>query len=352
MDTRFVQVRLLSKIRSTYYNMYRPIKKKNVDLQVPPDLIDASLGTGNAGDAIIMHFANKQLADLWPNQDFYRIPKHGFSCRVDKTHEDTLKILCGTNALSTYSDYNCSFSLPSNPRYYYRSVLLLAVGMANLEHTSTFNASTKKLLHTILAPDRLHSVRDSNTVRHLNAAGINNVVNTSCVTMWDLTPEFCEKIPTEKATDVLTTITDYAFDSQQDRYMLTTLCKEYQNVYLWLQGNEDLEKVESLHLNSNIQYIQGGFSGLKQFVGTHQNIDYFGTRLHCGIYCLNNGIRSMIVEVDNRAHDIAQDTNLPTVKRSNLQEQMSSLINKKRLTEIILPYENIQRWKSQFVDKA
>lgn len=348
MNPKYIPLRLANKVRSIRYNTYGRLRTVQPELHMPPALIDASLGTKNAGDEIIMYFANKQLTRLWPDYEFYRIPKHGFTCTIDEEQQNALKILCGTNALSAYSDIYCSFALPADPKFYYRSVLLLAVGISNIKYVSTFNRATQQFLRTILTPKWVHSVRDSNTARQLQKAGIANVVNTSCVTMWDLTPEFCKTIPTSKKRDVLTTITDYEFDSQQDQYMLTTLCSEYENVYLWIQGSEDLKKVQTLHLPPNIQFIHGGFQGLQQFVSTHHEIDYFGTRLHCGIYCLNNGIRSMIVEVDNRARDIAVDTNLPTVQRAQLRDCMVSLIREDRETNIVLPVENIERWKDQF----
>lgn len=348
MNGKVTLLRAANKARSMQYNIYGSLRKRAPILRVPPTLIDSALKTRNAGDAIIMHFVNKQLSELWPEYDFYRVPKHGFAYTIDTEYENTVKILCGTNALATDSDYDCSFALSYNPRQYYQSVLLLAVGMAHFDRLSTFNSSTRRLLKTILTPNMLHSVRDSNTVKHLNAAGIQNVVNTSCVTMWDLTQDFCQTIPTEKSVDVLTTITDYDFDPRQDQYMLTTLSGEYKNVYLWLQGSQDLAKASSLDLKPNVHFINDGFSGLERFVKEHDDIDYFGTRLHCGIYCLNHGIRSMVVEVDNRARDIALDTNLPTVHRSNLQEQMVSLIREARKTSIVLPTENIRLWKEQF----
>ena len=45
------------------------------------------------------------------------------------------------------------------------------------------------------------------------------------------------------------------------------------------------------------------------------NVDYVGTRLHAGIFALNHKVRSIIVAVDNRAIEIAKDTNLPIVRR-------------------------------------
>lgn len=119
-------------------------------------------------------------------------------------------------------------------------------------------------------------------------------------------------------------------------------------MYLWVQGSEDLDKLHSMPESDGIELVQGGFAGLEQFVKEHGDIDYFGTRLHCGIYCLNHKIRSMIVTIDNRAADIQRDTNIPTVNRPDLKRDMERLIEQPRSTDIHIPVENIQRWKEQF----
>ena len=58
--------------------------------------------------------------------------------------------------------------------------------------------------------------------------------------------------------------------------------------------------------------------------------------------------RSIIIAVDNRAIEISNDTNLPSVKRENIKDELENLIVSDFKTEIKLPMENIKRWKSQF----
>ena len=317
-----------------------------------PVLLDTSLGSQNAGDYIIMHFAERQLSMIWPRGDFNRIATHVPTRGVNASFSNDLKILCGTNAISANADKLRTrihwIDLPSNPSIYAKSILTLAVGMRDMAEGEGISSKTASVLRYLLTDEYLHSVRDSNTERALRSIGIENVINTACVTMWDLTPEFCASIPINKATDVLTTITDYGFDSVNDGYMLRTLKKHYRNVYLWVQGSEDLDKLHSMPESDGIELVQGGFAGLEQFVKEHGDIDYFGTRLHCGIYCLNHKIRSMIVTIDNRAADIQRDTNIPTVNRPDLKRDMERLIEQPRSTDIHIPVENIQRWKEQF----
>lgn len=351
MDIKTLGDKLCTKVRAEYYRFFSVLnlEDNSTHLSVEsPILIDTSLRTENAGDYIIMHFANEQLSTIWPGVCFDRIPCHGVSVKVSSDQKHRLKIVCGTNAISTCGDINCRIALPFNPRLYAKSVALLAVGLSNLNIHSQINKTSAAMLRYILTDEYLHSVRDSNTERALKKAGIRNVINTSCVTMWKLTEDFCRTIPKGKATDVLTTITDYGFDSRLDSYMIATLKKHYRKVYLWIQGSEDLKCLKTLSGINGVELIYGGFNGLKQFVDNHSDFDYFGTRLHCGIYCLNHKIRSMIVTIDNRAADIQKDTNIPTVDREKLPLEMEKLIIEPRATEIHIPEENIKHWKQQF----
>lgn len=321
-----------------------------------PILLDTSLGSYNAGDHIIMHFIEKQLDEIWNNLDD-RIPTHVFPKKKPTNIQNRMKILCGTNILSGNLDNLHSIgnwiTLPRDPSQYEHSVLTLAVGMRNVTSgEGGFTPKAASVLRYLFTDQFVHSVRDSHTEKALNEIGINNVVNTSCITMWNLTPDFCRSIPCDKAKDVLTTITDYDFDPKNDSYMLQTLKKHYRHVYLWLQGSDDLNRLKTLPDTENIQLVHGGLAGLEEFVTTHDNFDYFGTRLHCGIYCLNHQIRSMIVSIDNRAADIQQDTNIPTVPRCALQNDMERLIEESRSTDIHIPTNSIRLWKEQFLTPA
>ena len=77
------------------------------------------------------------------------------------------------------------------------------------------------------------------------------------------------------------------------------------------------------------------------------DIDYLGTRLHAGIRALQNKKRTLILAVDNRAIEISKDTNLPVVPRNDW-ESITSWIESDYTTQIILPWSNIDKWKSQF----
>ena len=165
--------------------------------------------------------------------------------------------------------------------------------------------------------------------------------------MWNLTPQFCSSIPREKAKDVVATITDYRQDKASDRIMFEILQRCYENIYVWIQGKRDEEYIRSLHLSDKVILIPRSLEAYESIL-TRGNIDYVGTRLHAGIYALNHRIRSIIIAVDNRAIEIARDTNLPIVLRENIQRNLEEFIKSSFSTEVKINSENINRFKRQF----
>ncbi|NMN02477.1 polysaccharide pyruvyl transferase family protein [Bifidobacterium panos] len=315
-------------------------------------LLDTAMGSENAGDQIIMSYVQKQMGELFPQQSFKHLPTHTYSSVLESAIKNERKFVCGTNMLTMNLKENNPLALPLlRLTAYHNSVVLLAVGMRNLKQITAkaFTPYSVRVLKYLLDPTVLHSVRDEQTKRALEEAGIRNVVNTACVTMWDLTPDFCTQIPTSKNVDVLTTVTDYARDPEQDKFMLETLIEHYRNVYFWIQAEEDLEYVSSLIDINQIKTIGHHMSNLDAFLSEHkESIDYFGTRLHAGVHCLNHKVRSMIVVVDNRARAIGKDTNIPVIERDDLRQRMEQLIEEERSTSISLPFGAIERWKNQF----
>lgn len=317
-------------------------------------LLDTSLQSENCGDYIIMHYANMQLSKILQGKSFTHISTHRYGPEVEHAPKNYMKIACGTNLLSW--DYEQDHSL-ATPKYhlgnYAHTVCLLAVGMREVKkEMNDFTPYTARFLRLLLDPRVLHSVRDEHTKQRLASIGVTNVLNTACVTMWNLTPEHCSRISRDRHDEVITTITEYARDPQQDKYMIETLLQKYARVHLWIQSTDDDPYLRSLNITSNrLHRIGHSFEEFDTFVKTNkESVDYFGTRLHAGVHCLNHGIRSMIVGVDNRASDIARDTKLPVIERNRLNGFLEQWIDRCEPIEIQLPFDNINRWKAQFSD--
>lgn len=321
------------------------LQRDNGDLIV----FNTALGTENLGDYIIMHYCNLVLQELFTERNYFDISTHEVPSRnVEKKVEKAkYKIICGTNLLTSHIEKWWNWRLPDGFRAKkpYRNIILLGAGWGNYqEECSDY---TSMIYKSLLNPTVLHSVRDQYTEDKLKAAGIKNVINTGCPTMWRLTPTFCKTISTEKADNVVTTITDYRRNIDRDSYMLNILGRNYNNVYLWLQGLKDEEYLRTLNKPDNLIVIPRDLRMFEEILNTG-NIDYVGTRLHAGIFALNHSVRSFIIAVDNRAIEIAKDTALPIILSDRVEEELEMKIISSFATDIKIKEDNIRAYKAQF----
>src|SRR5699024_1450593 len=153
-------------------------------------------------------------------------------------------------------------------------------------------------------------------LQKLKSIGIDNVVNTGCPTLWNLTADHCNEIPTNKSKVVVATITDYMQDTERDSFMLNTLKKQYESVFIWLQGSNDFNYFNSFDndIKEGIQIIPANLSLYNNFLDTH-DCDFVGTRLHAGIRAMQKKKRTIILSVDNRAREMGRDFNLNVLDR-------------------------------------
>jgi polysaccharide pyruvyl transferase WcaK-like protein len=78
------------------------------------------------------------------------------------------------------------------------------------------------------------------------------------------------------------------------------------------------------------------------------NVDYVGTRLHGGVFALQNSCRSIIISIDHRAEGFHQTNNLPILKRSEISQKLEKMICSEFKTEIVINQKAIAEFKSQF----
>lgn len=312
-------------------------------------LYDPGVSSMNLGDKVISEAAKEQLEfilkDSFSTEVSTHLPMSWYYMRSLK--EADYKFVLGSNLLkSTFFglkrqwDINLKLSKIIGP--------CILVGAGWWQYGNKPNLYTKTLLKTILSKDYIHSVRDEYTEQVLKSMGINNVINTSCATMWDLTREHCVMIKKEKSEKVVFTITDYNKDIEKDTFMINTLVSNYKKVYFWPQGIEDFNYFTEISKN-NKDKIEVLTPSLDSFNGTLKegDIDYVGTRLHAGIRALQNKVRSLIISIDNRALEKNKSFRLPILKREEINK-LETIINNEILTDINIPVENIQRWKLQF----
>ena len=88
-------------------------------------------------------------------------------------------------------------------------------------------------------------------------------------------------------------------------------------------------------------------AALDEFLANQPGLDYVGNRLHAGIRALQHGVRTLIVEVDNRARMMGVDLGLPTIERDDF-DGITSWIRRSAAIDLRLPRKAIEDWKQQF----
>lgn len=316
-------------------------------------IFDTSYGSLNMGDFIINKCADLELKDLYNDYFCLRFPTHTpvahnyqlFNGRdfVKTFINAKYKFIIGTNILKTnmfrpWPDWNVNIF---NCKPYKESIL---VG-AGLDGNKKINLYTRWLYKKILSKDYIHSVRDEKTKDFLESMGF-KAINTGCPTIWSLNNNFCLTIPKNKAKNVIFTITDYNKDSYKDQILIDTLNKNYNKVFIWIQGSNDYDYFKSLKNTDNIIVIPPNVEAYDEFL-KNNDVDYIGTRLHAGIFAIRHKKRSLILAVDNRARDMAETYNLNIIERDKINT-LDDMINSTFETKININQENINKWKSQF----
>ncbi|MGD0915986.1 MAG: hypothetical protein ABSB22_05965 [Thermodesulfobacteriota bacterium] len=147
-------------------------------------------------------------------------------------------------------------------------------------------------------------------------------------------------------------VTDYYPDPVADTKMIQIILRYFPgSIYFFPQGSRDEEYLNSLNIfhenKERITVLQHSVEALNEVIA-HEEINYVGTRLHGGTKCLQDGVDSVIIAVDNRAAEIGKDIGLPIVPRTELNLVVDWLEGRHMFPPIKLPKEAIQQWKGQF----
>ena len=310
-------------------------------------LLDTSIGTSNVGDDIIMECVEKELAPILANMFVFRLPTHVPAFHSYAIWKDSFavqnyaacdyKFIGGSNILAKdmrthYPQWNVNIF---NCKPLSGSVCI-GVGAGAGEHTDAY---TTHLYRKILSHSYYHSVRDERSKHYVEDVLGLKAINTGCVTMWALTPDFCAQIPAKKADNVVFTLTARVQEDLCDQMLIDTLKREYDHVSFWIQGR-------TLSNTDDIEIIPP-HKAAYEAVLLRDNIEYVGTRLHGGIYALRHKKRAIIISIDERARNISADTGLITIEKDMLNG-LPSLINSEFETKLNIPFEEITHWKEQF----
>jgi len=307
-------------------------------------IFDTTICDNNLGNQIIMDSVNKYLRRIFPSDFFIRLPylDNIGSEAIKYLRESEYVFLGGTNALSSEMENYKQIGIEHNNYINIKNIILTGVGW--WQYQGPISTYTRKILTHCLHTSFFHSVRDSYTKNKLSTVGINNVLVTGCPTLWQLTQEHCKTIKKEKSANVLLTFTNYSQD-KSDLELLNIVKSCYKNIFVWIQGPEDLKYARSFGTKLNI--LPPNLQSLDKLLSSDIDLDYIGTRCHAGIRAMQFMRRSIIIGVDNRAIEMQKDFNLPVVSRTDLNT-LPEIINSKFETKLNLPFDTIKQWTGQF----
>lgn len=311
-------------------------------------LFEPSIASNNTGDAIIVEGAKKALASFLNDNYTVEMPTHTplsnrYAWFLGKPD---MKFVCGSNIITGHLNqflHVKQWALGYMTTWQLTDAIFIGVGAQRYQRCNFY---TRHIYHKMFNRSFMHSVRDAYTETFLRNIGINNVINTGCPTMWNLTPEHCAKIPREKADDVVVTLTDYSRNRERDEYLLQVLKKEYRQVFFWPQGNKDDDYLATLSGSENVQMISPSLKEYDYFLDTHF-VDFVGTRLHGGIRALQHGRRTIIIGIDNRAIELQRDFNVPVLNQDKIT-MLSSYIETPNAIDIHLNVNGISVFLKQF----
>lgn len=320
-------------------------------------LLDTSIGTSNLGDYIIMECVRKELKFVLKTNFVYDMPTHlpvfstfavfRNSLTVQNYTNTDLKFAGGSNLLvkdlkTHYPQWNIH---PFNSKPL-NGVILVGVGAGAGDYTNRY---TTNLYKKVLNANYIHSVRDERSKQYVESMGL-KAINTGCVTMWMLTPEFCSTIPTKKANRCVFTLTgrgDNVEVLREDQLLLDILLQNYDEVNFWVQGDLDFNYLKRMRNIEKVNIIPPSVEAYDSLL-SEDDLDYVGTRLHGGVYAMRHGKRAIIIAIDERATEINRKNHLNCIAQKDIESKLEKMIQSEFETKIKMPFEAIEQWKAQF----
>lgn len=320
-------------------------------------LFDTAISTSNQGDEIIYEDCKKGLNPILHNAMIFRMGTHivNYSSYQLIRKEDVkikricdgadYKFICGTNLVADdLRGVNPQWMVNQvNARLYKDSVF---VGVGRKSDYKKPNSYTKKLYDKVLSKEYAHSVRDEDTKIILEDMGF-KAINTGCPTLWGFNKDKCAAIPTKKADEVIFTVSGFYYqrNPEADKKMIETLRKNYSKLYFWAQAVRDEEYCREITDMSDITCIYS-LEKYKEVLNSG-NVDYVGTRLHGGVFAMQNDCRALVIAIDQRARGFHRDNNISILERDNIDE-LDRIINSDIITDIHVDEAAIAEFLNQF----
>lgn len=311
-------------------------------------LLDTAVSSDNLGDEIIMDSVRDELNECIPDAYFYTVATHDSLGRTARRilRQTEFCIVGGTNFLSSTMLRGSGWKVSLRDLGALKNVVMMGVGWRDYQDIPSRYA--RFIYDRTISKEHVHACRDEYSTGKLKALG-RSAINTTCPTLWRMTPEQCAGVASHKADTVVTSLTSYRPDPEADRLILDLLRDRYARVLFWTQQAGDLPYLRALG-DYEFEIIAPNVRAYSERLAGEQ-VDYVGSRLHGGIRALQNKRRALVVSVDNRATEIGRDTGLPVVERSDL-DAIRHWIDAPGPTKICLPTAAIARWKAQFAAGA
>lgn len=328
------------------------LKRNNLRLDIPSSfkhihLLDTAVSSDNVGDEIIVEacksFINEALGDCYITTSSSHDGAGRYGEELIKSADFVL--LLGTNALSATSFLEKGAILKLSRKIINlleNKVLLFGVG-ANRDFLTIDNRQ-KEILCKVLTKNLIHSVRDKTAIKLLEECGIQNVMNTSCPTLWEYSGINTFQ---KKSESVVFTLTRHK-KNKADADLIKILKREYKKIYFWPQQPRDYLYLLELGEEEGVEVIPPNLCSYDFLLESVQP-DVIGTRLHGTIRGLQKGCRTICISIDNRARDVSDDTGLVALSRQNesFKDELSNLINNCFNQKITLPMEKIDFFRGQ-----
>ena len=284
-----------------------------------------------------MQAVNGVVHEMFPDARVFRLSSHEALSRRSYyfLRQSDLCLIGGTNVLASKG-----WRVRWCDSIFLRNAICFGVTWGGTRPKPSFR--DRLLLRRVLDDGQTHSVRDRFTKKLLDQIGVASV-STSCPTMWMLTPEHCAAIPHTKSKNVLFTLTGYRSDPSFDRAMIETLKRHYQTLHFFPQMHGDLEYFREMNIEG-VRVVGSNLRSYDEFLA-NEDVDYVGSRLHGGIRALQFKKRTLVIGIDHRSAEIANDTGLPVLRRTQIKD-LPAWVNGCVATKITLPTENITCWKA------
>lgn len=306
----------------------------------------------NLGDQVISRAVHRELRKIFGEAtEIIAIPSHAYPTpRSIAVLKDANHVFVGGSNLLYFRWWRrASWKLGLVGLTSYRDLILMGCGWGGYGIPAGHYG--RWVANTVLSCTYAHSVRDEYT-RDMATSGLSipQVINTACPTMWCFNLDFVRSLRRTRANSCIFSLTDYDKDPNADGQFVRELGRLYSNKLLfWPQGAGDLEYVQALGYDGPV--IERSLQTLLNVLTSGVEYDYVGTRLHAGILCLEHGVRSLVIAIDNRAKEISADTGLPTIERGDVTG-LSKWVEGGDCADIRLPVNSIDAWRQQFMPSS